>query len=110
MYTKKNCGIECIANYTLFKCGCAKFHMPRDRTTRICNVNDMKCYLAAEFSMTSMEIEQKLDLDDPKSPDHNCNCMPVCNSLLYEADVTGASFNFKEYIRAKKLPWDISAK
>lgn len=98
--------MECIANYTLSKCGCAKFYMPRSKTTRICNANDMKCYLSAEFSMTSMEIEQKLEKDEDL-PDLYCNCMPVCNSLEYDADVTDVRFNFKQYLEAKKLSWDL---
>lgn len=29
IYTKNNCEIECLANFTLAKCGCVKFSMPR---------------------------------------------------------------------------------
>lgn len=28
-YTQQNCQIECLANYTLAKCGCVAYHMPR---------------------------------------------------------------------------------
>lgn len=30
IYTKQNCIIECIVNYTLQKCGCGPFYMPRE--------------------------------------------------------------------------------
>jgi amiloride-sensitive sodium channel len=29
IYTQRNCEIECLANYTLNKCGCVSFYMPR---------------------------------------------------------------------------------
>lgn len=29
-YTTANCRMECLANYTLAKCGCVKYSMPRE--------------------------------------------------------------------------------
>lgn len=28
LYTRTNCYLECLTNYTLSVCGCVKFHMP----------------------------------------------------------------------------------
>lgn len=28
-YTQQNCQVECLTNYTLAKCGCVAYHMPR---------------------------------------------------------------------------------
>lgn len=30
IYTQNNCELECLANFTLAKCGCVKFSMPRE--------------------------------------------------------------------------------
>lgn len=29
IYSQSNCELECLANFTLSKCGCVKFSMPR---------------------------------------------------------------------------------
>lgn len=31
-YTKNNCELECLANYTLKQCGCVQFSMPRTKS------------------------------------------------------------------------------
>ncbi|KAJ8927289.1 hypothetical protein NQ314_020292 [Rhamnusium bicolor] len=28
-YTQQNCEVECLTNYTLSRCGCVAYHMPR---------------------------------------------------------------------------------
>lgn len=30
IYSQTNCELECLANFTLSKCGCVKFSMPRE--------------------------------------------------------------------------------
>jgi len=30
IYTQMNCELECYTNYTLQKCGCVLYHMPRE--------------------------------------------------------------------------------
>ncbi|XP_037944286.1 pickpocket protein 28-like [Teleopsis dalmanni] len=43
IYTQSNCELECLANFTLEKCGCVKFSMPRSLYTPVCNED--KIYL-----------------------------------------------------------------
>lgn len=31
VYTQPNCELECLANYTVDLCGCAKFSMPSNK-------------------------------------------------------------------------------
>lgn len=31
-YTQQNCQVECVANFTLAKCGCVAYHMPRKKS------------------------------------------------------------------------------
>lgn len=30
IYTQRNCEVECLTNYTLKRCGCVSYHMPRE--------------------------------------------------------------------------------
>lgn len=71
-YTENNCQIECMANQTLEKCGCAKYHMPRGKDTRVCNGNDSACIL-------------KVDADHDANIDYySCDCYTPCTDLKYE--------------------------
>ncbi|KAL7011595.1 hypothetical protein ACKWTF_014338 [Chironomus riparius] len=71
-YTENNCQIECLSNKTLEQCGCAKYHMPRGKDTRICMGNDSVCVL-------------KVDADhDAKIDYYSCDCYPPCTDLKYE--------------------------
>ncbi|CAH1100944.1 unnamed protein product [Psylliodes chrysocephalus] len=47
-YTQENCYLECLANYTLQKCGCVNFFMPRTNTTKICGNAMINCMEEAE--------------------------------------------------------------
>jgi acid-sensing ion channel, other len=70
IYTKNNCRSECLANKTLAVCGCAQFFMVRDVSTRVCGVNDMKCY-------------KKIDQE---SEDHDCDCLIECGEIEYKTE------------------------
>ncbi|XP_055308681.1 pickpocket protein 28-like, partial [Sitodiplosis mosellana] len=43
-YSLQNCMDECTANFTMKKCGCVQFSMPRDKNTRICGASKINCY------------------------------------------------------------------
>jgi acid-sensing ion channel, other len=71
IYTKNNCRSECLANKTLTICGCAQFFMVRDVSTRVCGVNDMKCY-------------KKID---EESENHDwCECLIECGEIEYKTE------------------------
>jgi hypothetical protein len=71
IYTKNNCRSECLANKTLVVCGCARFYMVRDVSTRVCGVNDMKCYKKVE------EESQRQEL---------CECYLECGEIEYKTE------------------------
>lgn len=105
IYTKSNCEVECITNYTLSECGCVKFHMPRNKTTRICGANDVSCYNLAQYNMLKHEIVEEMNKkSDDFDTNQACKCLPVCNSIEYDADLTDVVFNFKEYFKATQMP------
>lgn len=83
--------------------------MPRKNTTRICNVKDVQCYDAAEFNLMEEAIEQQLEKEESSDDsDTKCNCLPLCNELQYDADVTDVVFNWKNYVKASKMPVKLS--
>lgn len=70
-YTKNHCDFECVTNYTLATCGCVQYSMPRDKMTKVCEIDQMQCYLDA--------ITQW-----PSDDDHiACGCLPACNNIEY---------------------------
>lgn len=71
-YTKALCEWECVANQTLKKCGCAKFSMPRDQKTKICNIFELHC---------SIDIKPSY-----------CNCLSLCNDVKYIYKIEKAQF------------------
>lgn len=73
--------------------------MPHNESTRVCNANEAVCYLNAEFNIMEKEIERQLEED---FDDESCDCLPVCNTLEYEADVTSIEFNFKGFLKTIK--------
>jgi hypothetical protein len=70
-YMRNNCKSECLANRTVAVCGCAQFFMVREPSTRICGVNDMKCY---------KEVEKQLQNQD------ECDCLLECGEIEYWTD------------------------
>jgi amiloride-sensitive sodium channel len=78
-YTKAHCDFECFANYTLNKCGCVKFSMPRTNDTPVCDLDNAHCYFYATNEWTEFDDEE----DKKKTP---CDCLPTCklNGLNYD--------------------------
>ena len=80
-YTKVNCDFECLTNFTVKSCGCARFFMPRSQEIRECNIEDLLCVGKA---YTVMNV-YKSKIDNFAVP---CNCLPSCNRIIYSAKKT----------------------
>ncbi|XP_058117490.1 pickpocket protein 28-like [Anopheles ziemanni] len=98
VYTQQNCELECLSNYTLQKCGCAKFSMPRDDNTKVCGASQIQCYNEAEDDMLLEDVKYLVD----KSFDFRakCNCLPACTSVQYDAEISQAALDWKSLIEA----------
>jgi amiloride-sensitive sodium channel len=95
-YTKHHCDLECVTNYTLSVCGCVKFSMPRDQSTKVCDVDKMRCY----YNATLMWPNNSTHYDDSKTA---CDCYPTCNDIKYAISYEDvAEFNFSSLIDTKK--------
>ncbi|XP_050536569.1 pickpocket protein 28-like isoform X2 [Daktulosphaira vitifoliae] len=84
IYTAHNCEIECRANATLRRCGCAAFYQPRDPEVPICGSQNYRCYKSSFNSDFSIFQE---DLRVPNSSDKDCGCLPDCSSYSYDYNV-----------------------
>ncbi|KAM7342301.1 pickpocket protein 28-like [Cochliomyia hominivorax] len=101
-YSQSNCQTECLANYTISKCGCAKFWMPKPLDTPICSLTDVDCYSHAADEMNLIISNQtKQKLLDPNVK-IMCDCMPSCNSLDYNFEISRAFYDFEKTILANR--------
>jgi amiloride-sensitive sodium channel len=77
-YTKMNCEYECMANYTLKVCGCAKFSNPREEKTPVCGDHQARCYFDATNEYSNYDVVTR------KSD--SCNCLNTCSDIKYRVD------------------------
>jgi acid-sensing ion channel, other len=59
-----------MVNETLKQCGCVKFTMPREKNTKVCDLDKIKCYVELERSWSIV--------------DNDCKCLPPCTNIEYE--------------------------
>lgn len=76
-YTKAHCNLECLANFTLRRCGCVSFSYPRTEEDRVCATNETKCYKKAHIDWPN-DDEESLKFEMP------CNCYPPCFDIHYK--------------------------
>lgn len=52
-----------------------------------------------------MKREILSEMDKSTNDDEEtCNCLPVCNSIEYEADVSHVVLDWKEFLKASRMP------
>jgi len=95
VYTQTNCQVECLANYTLEQCGCVKFSMPRAEGIPICGVAKIECYNNAEDMLEDFVVE----IENVRRH-AQCNCLPACTSINYDAEISQGDFQWKNLYRA----------
>ncbi|KAJ8923402.1 hypothetical protein NQ315_001960 [Exocentrus adspersus] len=99
-YTQQNCEVECLANYTLVKCGCVAYHMPREKSTPICGPGKLECMLEAQKSSLEREVEADMlnykSVDGKTEESDNCYCLPACTSLSYDAETTQVPYSWQK--------------
>nr|NP_001246909.1 ripped pocket, isoform B [Drosophila melanogaster]AFH06228.1 ripped pocket, isoform B [Drosophila melanogaster] len=105
VYTESNCQLECLANFTLTKCGCVKFSMPRNVDMPVCGEDKIHCYDRAERELLVREFKRVKALnagrENSRSVESACNCMPACTSLVYNTEISQANFDLEEMLVAE---------
>ncbi|XP_053679170.1 pickpocket protein 28-like [Anopheles nili] len=94
VYTKYNCDIECLSNYTLEMCGCVPFSLPRTDGARICGLGMASC------TDQALSVLEEMDLLYEQNQSHNfleqCNCLPACNAIFYNTEISQARFDWRK--------------
>ncbi|XP_063918347.1 pickpocket protein 28-like [Zophobas morio] len=85
-YTKHNCKIECLANYTLSECHCVPYFLPHEKSTTICSLVDASCASNCEKHMFHMDMEAEIDDEGPNIL-RVCDCLPLCTLINYNTQV-----------------------
>uniref|UniRef100_A0A182QC31 Pickpocket n=1 Tax=Anopheles farauti TaxID=69004 RepID=A0A182QC31_9DIPT len=93
IYTKRNCELECLANFTLHLCGCVQFSMPRAEGVNICGIEKLDCCDEADAILQ----EQGLSVTENSSKMvlQACNCLPGCSYLHYKTEISQAHFDWR---------------
>lgn len=102
VYTQNNCELECLAAFTYKECGCVKFSMPRNSTTPICSQAKVACYDSAEDKLMLSDLRQSLSTGSgfSKFGKTDCNCLPSCTSINYDAEISQADYDFVKVLQA----------
>lgn len=101
VYTQRNCELECLSNATLQSCGCVKFFLPRDANTPICGSESIFCYHSVRDNLIKSSIGATVM--------RPCNCLPACNSIIYDAEISQNPFDWNRYAKSLKIPKNESA-
>lgn len=91
-YTQRNCQLDCVARQTVEICKCAKFTMPRHESTPVCGLQKLRCVDRVENEYAVRIMEKKAN---------DCNCLPACQSISYDAELSMAKYDRFEYWAAK---------
>ncbi|XP_013104729.2 pickpocket protein 28-like [Stomoxys calcitrans] len=106
-YSQSNCQIECLANFTINKCGCAKFWMPKPLDVPTCGLAKVSCYVSAEEEMNFVISNQtKLKSVDP-NVQIMCDCIPSCNSLDYNFEISRAFYDYEKTLVARRDTYEL---
>lgn len=93
-YTIHNCRLECLTNFTLSRCGCVKYSMPRSQGTKICGPGKLDCYRNADG-----DAFKTLGLP-------RCNCLQSCTFIKYMGRLSQTAYNFKQTTLSYKHKFD----
>lgn len=94
VYTQSNCEYECLTKFTNMSCGCVRFGILKSKTSQICNYEQQGCYTEAEVDWIMQSWNQK------NATISDCNCLPSCNSIEYDAVPSHGDFYDKEVSHA----------
>lgn len=81
--------------------------MPRDQDTPVCGAMSIDCYNQAEDQLLLQEITQGLEETQQNIRGKtDCNCLPACTSITYDAETSQADFDWENLFLAYNNPLD----
>uniref|UniRef100_A0A1I8NUL2 Pickpocket protein 28-like n=1 Tax=Stomoxys calcitrans TaxID=35570 RepID=A0A1I8NUL2_STOCA len=102
IYSRNNCELECLTNFTYHRCGCVTFAMPRSAETPVCGADKLSCYRMANEKLLFQQFTQDWQSKRETSIGtlENCDCLPACTSLDYETEISEAVFHLENHLNA----------
>ena len=94
VYTQSNCEYECLTKFTDKTCGCVRFGNVKEKSSNICNYTQQGCYTDAEANWIMQSWNKN------HTTYNDCNCLPSCNSIEYDAVPSHGYFFDKEVSQA----------
>ncbi|KAH8296948.1 hypothetical protein KR044_001339 [Drosophila immigrans] len=107
-YSQSNCQTECLANFTMVKCGCVKFWMPKPLDVPVCGVADIACYNAAQDELNALLQNQTIQKTVDPNVKVMCHCMPACTSLEYNFEISRAVYSAEKTIKAFREKYELT--
>lgn len=71
-----------------------------DNKTRICGAAKIKCYQKAEKRLFGEDVMDGLQDEIVKSFRAECNCLPACTSITYDADIDRAKLDWNAVMKS----------
>jgi len=73
----------------------------------VCGAGNLKCYNDAEDELLLKEFEQGMATEGENIRGQtDCNCLPSCTSIAYEAEISQADFDYKTVASKDKTDED----
>lgn len=70
----------------------------------ICGASSIRCYRNAEKKLFGKDVIDGLRDHNAKWFRQNCNCLPPCTSIVYDAEIDRAKFDWKAVLDSYKSP------
>lgn len=71
VYTKENCELECLAEYSKMLCNCIPYWMPRQNDSKICGLENFECYTLAVYKHLGEALNDGTDDNYGEDPSLN---------------------------------------
>lgn len=94
-YTKNNCEMECLVNYTRESCDCVPSSLPRLFSDKICNNLEKKtCFANAKKDLMTEKILGSLEPLRLNPGETTCDCLSECTSIHYDGEISQDDIRF----------------
>ena len=72
-----------------------------DVSTPVCGAKSIKCFDRAEDTLLKNEFDQGLKTSKVNfRGETECNCLPACTSIAYEAEISQADYDYQSQFEA----------
>lgn len=78
------------------------FDLVGKRNSNICGSASLNCYETAEKKLFGEDIIDGLHDKDAQLFRENCNCLPACTTMIYDAEIDRAKYDWEATIRSYK--------